>query len=98
MVEKTTEYDFCPECDEKVEPVPSGTGHLAGIAWHCPDCETPTIYKPLYRFEVTRHVWKYCTVEAGDKQEASDIADDEGEWEESPDYDDTVGEANLGGN
>ena len=99
MVEKTTdtnrsitEYDYCPLCEEKVDPL------IEDAAAYCPDCDTLTIYKPLYRFEVTRHVWKYCTVEAGDADEASTIADDEGEWEESPDYDETVGEANLGGN
>ncbi len=90
MGRSITEYDYCPECEEKVEPVIND-----GIPG-CPDCDEPTIYKPLYRYEVTRHVWKYCTVEAGSADEASDIAEEDGDWEESPDYDETVGEANLG--
>lgn len=84
------EYDYCPECEEKVEPV------FKGIAAYCPDCDEPTIYKPLYRYEVTRHVWKYCTVLAGSAEEAREIAEQEGEWEESPDFDETCSEANLG--
>lgn len=86
-----TEYKYCPECEEEVEPVIIEDGAF------CPDCDGETIYKPLYQFEVTRHVWKYCMVLAGSAEEASDIAEEDGDWEESPDYDETVREANWGG-
>ena len=88
-----SEYKYCPECEEEVAPV--WDGELG--AMYCPDCQSETIYKPLYLFEVTRHVWKYCTVLAGSAEEAKDMAEEDGDWEESPDYDETAGEANLGG-
>ena len=91
MGRSLTEYDYCPVCEEKVDPVIDG-----GLAV-CPYCGGDNIYKPLYRYEVTRHVWKYCTVLAGDSEEAKTIAEQDGEWEESPDYEETVGEANLVG-
>ena len=79
-----TEDDYCPECEEKVEPV------IVDFDAYCPDCDGETIYKPFYRYEVTRHVWKYCTVLAGDPEEAKTVADDDGDWEESPDCEETV--------
>ncbi len=85
-----TEYDYCPLCEEKVDPIIED-GHT-----YCPDCDGETIYKPFYRFEVTRHVWKYCTVLAGSAEEAKDIAEDDGDWEESPDYEETVERASRG--
>ena len=84
------EYKYCLECEEEVEPV------IVDFDALCPYCDGETIYKPLYRYEVTRHIWKYCTVLAGDTEEAKDLAEEDGEWEESPDYDETVNELNLG--
>ena len=44
------------------------------------------------KYEVTRHIWKYITVTADDAKDAAIVAEnsDDYEWEESPDYDETV--------
>lgn len=46
----------------------------------------------MRKYEVTRHVWKYITVEAVNEDDAKVVAENEDydEWEESPDYDETV--------
>lgn len=46
----------------------------------------------MKEYEVTRHGWKYITVKAVDEDDARVVAEneDDDEWEESPDYDETV--------
>jgi len=43
---------------------------------------------PIYK--VTRHVWKWITVGTNDATDASRVAEEDGDWEESPDYDEWV--------